>query len=567
MHYLILVFIFVVPSLKLQADEFFFGWCEEAICEKGYSACSVFDCEEHFGFRDISTHFKIDKFNNYSLRIGEFNSLTIPTIALLTSKSDEAAASHSVVQSSLFSLESLTDNWKKAYHVLRKKLTDDLRRGYIYGLYSVQISTSSILQWSAQNNAHKFLFDLVSLYSIAFDFTRNVDSIGAYYLYSESEFGKPTRVSDISLSSSQHMWVGVDRESGRDVENILVSSQFLYAVSRLNRALAESKADKIPYNALAWKLSKEHLFRWIEPRDDGLGYFQRTGWGCGYGSFNHFEHFQNLNNRLYGSNRISGVSGKAKSHCNAITDIDLFVLLIACELLITNKLDSIRFYLSKAEKEYLKRYVIYGVDVVESALTSTVIDVELGLFQGFVFDRGAWDDHPSYRYSGDSLESFPGLVSSGNKPSRAPSAVSNVGWDISHARRFVLVTDTLSAGIKYDSVGGKITDDHLEGIASQTVIGTWNGDLFRPKFSNFTDGSNGWYRVNHKGKAGFGHRPYYFSDKVVGAGYGFWGCENKGVRRLILARVRADMTLTEEATRSYVDRSQRIASVMLARCQ
>jgi len=108
----------------------------------------------------------------------------------------------------------------------------------------------------------------------------------------------------------------------------------------------------------------------------------------------------------------------------------------------------------------------------------------------------------------------------------------NAGWDISHARRFVHLFTTL-----YENKD--ITKDNFPeekvmiSLANQVAYGTFNRDFNKPLFTNFMDGTNGWYRVDYNSKAGFGYAPYDLSSSIMTGGYGFFEKYNSDIRRIM----------------------------------
>ena len=81
-------------------------------------------------------------------------------------------------------------------------------------------------------------------------------------------------------------------------------------------------------------------------------------------------------------------------------------------------------------------YVGVACELVEDRLgESALTDFAGGSTTGLNFDLGAWDDHPEMEYSGYTGETSPlGLP---------PMPADDVGWDVSHARRFVQVFESL----------------------------------------------------------------------------------------------------------------------------
>jgi len=61
----------------------------------------------------------------------------------------------------------------------------------------------------------------------------------------------------------------------------------------------------------------------------------------------------------------------------------------------------------------------------------------------------------------------------------------------------------------------------LKGFTNQITYCVFNRQFKTPGFTNYIDGSNGWYRVNYSGRAGFGYGPGDLSIAFMRGGYGF----------------------------------------------
>jgi len=103
-----------------------------------------------------------------------------------------------------------------------------------------------------------------------------------------------------------------------------------------------------------------------------------------------------------------------------------------------------------------------------------------------------------------------------------------VGWDLSHARRFVHVFETLLRNKELLNLEFP-TKTLMEKLANQLIYGTFNRDFKKPLFANFMDGTNGWFRVGYNGRIGYGYGPWDMSIAVLTGGYGFWAKYNKDV--------------------------------------
>ena len=119
----------------------------------------------------------------------------------------------------------------------------------------------------------------------------------------------------------------------------------------------------------------------------------------------------------------------------------------------------------------------------------------------------------------------------------------NLGWDISHARRLVPALDTFTRnqsnlatvfGYRYPSFDPARLQ---RAFANQIVDVIWNKDEHYPLFSNFWDGSNGWYRAGYDNGTGScrpGEAPYSLAWSFPTGSYPQWGALNSTIRALNL---------------------------------
>jgi len=324
------------------------------------------------------------------------------------------------------------------------------------------------------------------------------------------------------------MWVDKQRPVGE--ETILVSSQFLYLLLHTLSIISEiEREERTPIMNQALRkfvpLLMEHYNRWIF---NVPGPFQVRGWGCRFNGkyvksgMNHFEFLKmKLGKRL----------GDAESpaYCNAVQDLDMWIIAGVTNILAVCHRES----LSISSEQYKKmlNYLKIGIKLLESRFTYT----ELKNFDGepvigAIFDRGAFDEQPSYAFAGYDGEEHPGIFSVPKSSQRGLG----VGWDLSHARRFVHVFYTL---FEFSDILGLDfpTRDTIVKMGNQLVYGTFNRDFKKPLFTNFMDGTNGWYRVGYSGKTEYGHGPWDLSIAVLTGGYGLWSLYNPDVKKTFIA--------------------------------
>ena len=119
-----------------------------------------------------------------------------------------------------------------------------------------------------------------------------------------------------------------------------------------------------------------------------------------------------------------------------------------------------------------------------------------------------------YRFSGYTGPQHPDKAGVGAAKGR------NVGWDISHARRWVPIFDTFARS--HDITGHPFpTRGILTAFANQLRWVVFNQSMEQPLFANFMDGTNGWYRVNYNAPS-TGTPPSGMSVHALTSGYSFW---------------------------------------------
>ena len=212
---------------------------------------------------------------------------------------------------------------------------------------------------------------------------------------------------------------------------------------------------------------------------------------------------------------------------NAVDDKEMWALAGMVKLLAAHRADAQVAALTPEEEKAFMDYAALGTVLLKSRLTkSDLKDFKGRPVLGLNFDLGLWDDYGDYAYSGYTGEKYP-------EPSDRKAAV-NVGWDIGHASRFVDVFDTLYDNRRVTRQGfpDRAT---MKGLANQVAYGAFNKDFARPLFSNFMDGTNGWYRVGYSGRKDFGVPPYGLSSAVPEGGYGFWTKFNPDIRTVLAA--------------------------------
>jgi len=378
-----------------------------------------------------------------------------------------------------------------------------------YVLYNVQVYTNNHLRYAAATGDAATLDEFAEVFLTSLDYIRE-ETRYVYYYWP----GYP-RESVHDLETPARMWTGDPAltENGEvGVESVLVSSQFLYAVANLINAILDLPADQRTarmnefISRFAPVVLVDHYDRWIFANQ---GIFQVRGWGGEPGLYNHRQFLQKKLNREFGRTVQNPVS-----YLNAVTDTDLWILAGAVEILAANQKDAGAVPMSDQERQRLLEYVGIGLALVADRLTTSNLSNFSGsAATGLNFDLGAWDDHPDHAYSG-----YTGDTSPLGQP---PMPADNVGWDVSHARRFVQVFETLHR--RRSTTGSSFPDEIvMQRLANQLAYGAFNKDLAAPLLFNYMDGTNGWYRVGYHGESDPGYPPFGLANALVTGGYGFW---------------------------------------------
>jgi len=189
----------------------------------------------------------------------------------------------------------------------------------------------------------------------------------------------------------------------------------------------------------------------------------------------------------------------------AFTDIDLWLMASAAEVLGANANDPTLAPLTAPQAEVLHRAVEIGSRFVESRRydypgTENLRGEKVG---SLAFAIGDFDDDSSFAYSGVTSEEFP------TPAEKRPLA--NVGWDIAHAYRLPVFMRALYENRKATGVDWPPLRE-VQLFTNQYVYRVFNGDFARPLFHTHLDGSDGWYRVGFNG-GDYGIPPSRYCDQ------------------------------------------------------
>jgi hypothetical protein len=189
----------------------------------------------------------------------------------------------------------------------------------------------------------------------------------------------------------------------------------------------------------------------------------------------------------------------------SFTDIDLWLVASAADVLGANANDPALAPLDAHQLEMLHRAVDTGVRLFESRrndypATKNFRGEQVGSVS---YGNGDWAEHPDLDYSGVTSEEFPTPAEKRRLPS--------VGWDMAHAYRLPVFMRTLYENRK--ATGTDWPSYHeVQLFANQYVYRVFNGDYSRPLFHTHLDGSDGWHRVGYSGSQ-FGYPPSLYCNQ------------------------------------------------------
>lgn len=452
--------------------------------------------------------------------------------------------------------ETQTDSvWRRH----REKLIEDIRlpSDTTDYLYYVQIHMSNFVQLAVETGRADWMIDLMALYLLPYDHLQTVNK----YIYYVGGYTQR------SIDRQFKMWLSAP-ENGFDVgkENLGDITQFLYPVTLLmveatRNPLIKDHPITIEFvDKYLPVVFKDHYLRWIFSKGTSMsgvpGVFELDGWGCRDESGRYFGNHSGQTRINYLKTKEFSKSIFSQRYCDSVWDVDLFMISGSIHIL---ALQSLRPDLFSEEDQAdladLLNYVNSGIELFESRLTSSTIEnFQSEQVDAVNWDLGAWQGHPDFAYSGDDDPSFPGYFVEGGPIQRQPTEADNVGNDISHARRLVRFLFTLDRyNTELNLIEPVFLDNIHRGMANQLAYDVFDGNFQDPNFSNYLDGTVGWYRVNYAGRPNFGYPPY---DWVLGGrsflcgGYMFWSRHNSDLIEISTAALNKDRHVLEEGCNS-----------------
>ncbi len=188
----------------------------------------------------------------------------------------------------------------------------------------------------------------------------------------------------------------------------------------------------------------------------------------------------------------------------AMSDIDLWFLTSAAEILGAHANDPNDVVISSQEIERLKRAIETGVRFFQSkrTLLAGVHDFKGQVVPAASYFNGDYDGESELRGTAVTGEQYPA--------DPVAPARKGASWDIGHMYRVAIFLRGLYENRKATGLQFPAYED-LQLVVNQYLYGVFNGDFRRPLFHNNFDGSDGWYRVGYNGP-GFGQPPSAYCD-------------------------------------------------------
>lgn len=319
------------------------------------------------------------------------------------------------------------------------------------------------------------------------------------------------------------------------VENPLASAKMMYVAARGISFIAQrSPADRTEVmsefvNHYWNTLIEGHLERWILTHPHGFMPIK----AC------HDEEVRyNLAN--YFEKLIDHAFPTTVSYCNALRDSDLIMVAALSEALSAHAHDATLAHISRATLRDYQRFLRLSTELIRSrASTTRLVTHSNRRARGVLVDGGASDDLKDYRCAGFE----------GDNPWRTGACVpaTNVGWDFNHSKSLLTLARSLHDNRKaLRSIGARTrwpNKRFFKHLSNQVAYAVFDGNMAAPRFANFMDGSNGWYRV--KKDAAF--CPSCRSDAFYNGGWGRLSIWNADLQEL-------NERLREMLVIAYVDR-------------
>lgn len=428
---------------------------------------------------------------------------------------------------SRFNEPAFQDSIVQFWHFYKPMIQEQIDKSAFdtYKLYNVQITTNILLKYAFNQKNYNLVDDLLKMYLEALNTIDTVEKIRFYFFYPVS---KP-QDTVLNLNKKYLIWLDGINNDNPAAEDILSSSQFLDLISEAVFKIAKMSASTrsvtmIDFVKQYTPILESHYDRWIRGVDvrnpisneefKNVGPFQRRGWACKVN--NNYIPTHMTHQKLIEDLLINNCGDdKSVSYCNAVLDVDLWIISGVSNLVAAYLTDSILIGNLKNLDFYQKRYLPIANYLIMSRITLTNLkDFDGKNVNGYIFDKGKFDDHFDYSYAGyTNADKYPSTNDA--------QSVKGIAWDISHARRFVNVFQTLYE--TKDILGFYFPDStDMSFLANQFIYKVFNQDFNYPLFSNYYNGTNGWYRVAYAKRLNYGYGPSDLSTSAYTGGYCLW---------------------------------------------
>lgn len=384
-------------------------------------------------------------------------------------------------------------------------------------LYNTQVATNNLLIGAYNAKEYGILDSLAAVY---LNLGKGLDTLekGSFYAVNMG-----VRVDSFQLKNTYYMWIDtvkrklIDTTIYNPEEGILNSAQFCYLLSKATKYFLSIPNASQYSNIQAFlnfypNVLQSHYSRWVIYEK----FFQTRAWGGIEGRFNHHKFLEKM--KAYDL-------GDDPKYCNAVNDIDIWVIAGLVEFVAAYDLNNAITNITNEEYSKYKAYFPVACSLLEDRMKeSKLTNLEGEEVTGLNFDLRIWNNHKDMLYSKYDKPEYPTKFWHERRKRK-------IGWDLSHATRFVHVFNTLymHKNVTNSTFPSK---EQMEQLSNQFVYGVFNKDFKFPAFANYMDGTNGWYRVGYGGREGFGYGPNDLSFVAITGGYCFWGAFNQDIVKL-----------------------------------
>jgi hypothetical protein len=163
-----------------------------------------------------------------------------------------------------------------------------------------------------------------------------------------------------------------------------------------------------------------------------------------------------------------------KSFHKAITDFELFCLMTGCSLA-SNQLK-----FNGTIKPQIEEFIVYMLQILKT-------QCKIYNDGRWLLQPGVWKDFSDYLYAGITIP----------KQNLNVAKVDTISWDASHSARWPIFLNTLKSIFKIKSKENEFLSSFQKGLADQFLLKVITQNEKTPRFNNYMDGSNGFYRYNY----------------------------------------------------------------------